>query len=215
MTHDEIRRTPGLFDRAVAGLRAARRAGIRLRVNTVAGPNNFRELPTLQELLTSLGVESWELSSLKLERALDYTARDVLDLDAVVRAVFGDAHAAGRLVPMGKVWCGRTAAERQRYLATGTTPRPDDICRVVRHVRYYDAKNARLYPCSLLPHRLNAESVGVETPVSEFALDSARMRARADYWEYHGPRECIGCSTTAAGYSNELAAGPVERPWAF
>jgi cytosylglucuronate decarboxylase len=213
-THDELRRLPGLFDRAIGALAGATEVLPRTRVNTVAGPANIRELPRLQELLTEIGVDQWELSSLKLERALDYGPSELAVLDEVVSFVYDDAVAAGRLVPMGKVWCGRTPEERRRYLETGVTPRPDHRCHVVEQVRYVDARTREVYPCSLLPHRPNARTVaaGGQGDVDPWSPDACAV---ADRYAEIGPSVCTGCSTSAAGFSNQLADGAEAPPWAF
>jgi cytosylglucuronate decarboxylase len=214
-THDAIRRTPGLFIRAIAGLRAMRGRGCRCRVNTVCGPENFREMPELQALLTGLGVQQWELSSLKLERPLRYSPEDVIELDAVVRRVYGDGGAAGRLLPMGKVWCGSTPEERQRYLETGITPRPDGRCLVVDRVRYLDARNGMLYACSLTPHRAGTAASGAPVGTPCRSVSGPVIAGRADHFREHGPHTCTGCSTTAAGFSNTIAAGGQPREWDY
>jgi cytosylglucuronate decarboxylase len=215
-THDRIRATPGLFERAVEGLTLAKERGLRTRVNTVCGPNNFRELPRLQDLLTDLHIDQWELSSLKLERRLDYTSRDIQEVDEVIRYVYTDAVSSNRLLPTGKVWCGNSSEERDRYFASGITPRPDTRCHVVHRVRYLDAKRDWLFPCSLLPHRPEAQRVA-ETMSAEtgITLSPSHMRNMVDWYYVNGPDVCTGCSTTAAGYSNMLHNRQLEGDWAY
>lgn len=216
VTHDEMRGTHGLYRRAMAGLVAAHHAGLTTRVNTVCSPSNFREMPALQRILQDAGVDQWELSSLKLERPLDWSAADQADLDAVVQQVYTRGRQPGRLVPMGKVWCGETEPERERYLATGSTPRPDGVCRVVDKVRYLDARGGMLYPCSLLPHRPDAQLTGVRVGALESArVNGERIRAQARRFRVEGPGCCTGCSTTAAGYSNAFGTGTDPGEWAY
>ncbi|KPK54677.1 MAG: hypothetical protein AMS22_05450 [Thiotrichales bacterium SG8_50] len=214
--HDQIRRRPGLFERAVEGLRRARSHGLRRRVNTVCGPSNFRDMPRLQVLLTSLEIDAWELSSLKLEGPLDYREEDLEELDRVVEYVYRQGHQAGRLVPMGKVWCGETPEERERYLKTGVPPRPDRRCHVVNRIRYLDARNGLLFPCSLLPHRPNAIAFG-EPLASQVHLHcrSHRMQEIVQRLYVAGPQICTGCSSTAAGFSNTIDLGHDIPDWAY
>jgi cytosylglucuronate decarboxylase len=215
-THDGIRGTRGLFERAVAGIEAAVAEGMLVRVNTVVGPNNFREVPELQTLFTELGVQQWELSSLKLERPLDWTKDDVRDMPAIVDAVYRAGRAAGKLVPLGKIWCGETDEEFRRYVDTGVTPRADERCHVVRRVRYLDAKNRMQFPCSLLVHRPGAGDYGAAVvDWHGFSVNEPQIEALADRFERDGPLVCTGCSSTAAGFSNELAAGRGRKPWSF
>lgn len=215
-THDRIRATKGLFDRAVAGVSAAVEAGMRVRVNTVVGPENFRETPQLQQLFTDLGVQQWELSSLKLEHPLDWSADDVRDIAAAVEAVYHTGKAQGRVVPSGKVWCGESEEEFRRYVDTGITPRADDLCHVVERVRYLDAKYRTQFPCSLLVHRPGAGDFGA--PVEDwdgYSTREDRIEAQVERFRRDGPSTCTGCSSTAAGYSNELASGRGLDPWSF
>ena len=215
-THDSIRQRSGLWRRAMAGIEQAISEGIHARVNTVCGPENFREMPALQSLLTSLGVEQWELSSLKLERRLLYLPEDVDALEAVVKHVYREGPATGLLRPLGKPWCGGTPTERARYLETGATPRPDEVCNVVDQVRYLDAKNGRLFACSLLPHRPHARHMAARVAgPSSYSGHAPDIVRQADYYREHGPAECTGCSATAAGFSNAIKVGAPLPPWAY
>jgi cytosylglucuronate decarboxylase len=67
--HDRYRRTPMLFDRAVAGLKELRRLAphVRTRVNTVAGPHNVEHLEEMYDLLGSFGIDDWSIIPLKSE----------------------------------------------------------------------------------------------------------------------------------------------------
>lgn len=217
-THDTIRRLPGLFALAVRGLEVAINSGLRSRVNTVCGPSNFRDMPSLQDLLTEMGVEQWELSSVKLERQLDYPESDRQDVTVVNRYVYHEAAAAGRLVPMGKIWCGNTDEERERYFSTGVTPRPDMHCHVVHLVRYIDGRAQRMFPCSLLPHRPEADEIATRIVNWDgFSLNSETMRECVKLFHAEGPRTCTGCSATAAGLSNdiELSREVAEADWVY
>lgn len=215
-THDRLRGSKGLFCRAWEGLQLALARGVHGRVNTVCGPENFREMPALQDLLTERGVHQWELSSLKLERPLEYTPADIEDVEAVVQYVYRAALAAGRLLPRGKVWCGETEEEKRRYFATGITPRADGECHLVDRVRYLDARNRRLYACSLIAHRPNKDEYAV--PVGDwrtFSVSSAPIQAQADHFKIHGPNQCTGCSSTAAGFSDEIRRGAASAEWSY
>lgn len=216
-THDRIRNTPDLFNRAIRGLRKAVITGIVCRVNTVCGFHNFREMPQLQDLLTEIGVHQWELSSLKLERPLEHSAEDRLDIEGVINYVYRDAFQGKRLIPMGKIWCGETEEERERYFTFGITPRADHKCLLVDKVRYLDAKNGYLYACSLISHRPKAlEYAAPVLPSCNFSVMDDRILRQVDYFKKCGPSTCTGCSTTASGYSNQLLfQGNIQDDWSF
>ncbi len=54
-SHDAFRGVPGAFDQAVAGIRAARDAGLEFQVNTTITQKNLAMIPAIQELAVSLG----------------------------------------------------------------------------------------------------------------------------------------------------------------
>lgn len=55
-THDAFVQVPGSFERSVAGIRAARAAGLTARVSFVLSRRNADEVPAMLELARSLGV---------------------------------------------------------------------------------------------------------------------------------------------------------------
>jgi cytosylglucuronate decarboxylase len=214
-THDGYRGTAGLFHRCLKGLRRARERGVQTRVNTVVGPYNYEEMPRLQERLTELGVEQWELSAIKLERRIVYAEPEH------VRAICDPLYEADPLlvlVPLGKRFYGDTVEEQALFFESGITPRPSaPCCNLVGDVIYIDAKAGLGYGCSLLPHRSAEESGGgirMRIPTG-WRLDSREFGDHVIHFRRAGPRECRGCSTTAAGYSDEAAFRGAVRPWAF
>ncbi|KJY25622.1 cytosylglucuronate decarboxylase [Streptomyces katrae] len=204
-THDVYRRTPGLFDSGLRGLREAAALGVLPRVNTVVGPHNYAEMPRLQEVLTEAGVRQWELSALKLDRTITYPDAD--HVRSVCDPIY-DADPAALLVPMGKRFYGDTPQEQERYFTGSVTPRAaEPLCHVADDVIYVDGKYGRMYACSCIPHREGDDGPG-GAPLREqgvVRLDTPVFRAHADYFRERGPQVCSGCSTTAAGYSDDVA----------
>ena len=216
-THDELRGVRGLFKKCIEGLKVAGRLGIKLRVNTVVGPYNFKEVLALQEVLTSLGVTKWELSSLKLSGRLDYAPHDREFIEEQVVPVLRQRSLAGLVFPLGKIWCGETKEERDRYFDLGIPPRADNICHLVDHVRYLDAKNGKLYVCPLVPHRHESEKkfpVRIESP-TDFSTSGAAIKCQAEFYRTAGPQLCTGCSSSAAAFdpASNVTAGSGD--WLF
>lgn len=213
LTHDTYRDSPHCFDRAVAGLRRAVALGITTRVNTVVGPHNYREMPALQQVLLDIGVHQWELSALKLPRAMP-AYDDPASAVAVGETVYGNA----RLRPNGKRWYGDTAEEMKRYFVDGIPPRASGpVCHVVSDVLYLDARNSTVYVCSCLPHRKGHESSGAEyvPAAAPTALSTAGIEDLRRYFAVYGPTSCTGCSATASGYSDRVAADGAVADWAY
>ncbi|KIF03092.1 radical SAM protein [Streptomyces sp. RSD-27] len=214
-THDVYRRTPGLFDSGLRGLREAAALGVLPRVNTVVGPHNYAEMPRLQEVLTEAGVRQWELSALKLDRTITYPDAD--RVRSVCDPIY-DADPAALLVPMGKRFYGDTPQEQERYFTGSVTPRAaEPLCHVADDVIYVDGKYGRMYACSCIPHREGEDGPG-GAPLREqgvIRLDTPVFRAHADYFRERGPEVCSGCSTTAAGYSDDVARLGAVGAWHY
>lgn len=214
-THDVFRRSPGCFDKALAGLRAAAELGVLTRVNTVVGPHNYREMPALQRVLTDAGVQQWELSALKLERHIAYPDPD--DLRAVGDTVYG-ADPDALLVPLGKRFYGDTAEEQAAFLTDSTTPRASEpLCHVTDDVIYIDPRQGRVFACSCLPHRDDGGIGGANLRDSggRVVLDSPVFREHAEFFRKAGPSVCNGCSATAAGYSDDIARMGTVPVWHY
>jgi len=214
-THNVYRRTPHLFERAVSGIEGL--AGlVQVRVNTVVGPHNYGDMPRMQRLLEGLGVDQWELSPIKLARASTYADRaDVIERCGPIY----DRGRQGALIPMGEPFYGSTVEAQDLYFNEGIVPRADQpVCRVTDDVRFLDPKNRKQYACSLLPHR-DPRDVGwgdASGPTDEaILLDTPTFRAHQDFYRANGPSICEGCSTTAAGYSNDMNTNGTVAAWSY
>ena len=214
-SHDVFRNTPNLFAACIEGLEASRAAGLKLRVNTVVGPHNYNEMPALQSALEAVGVEQWELSAIKLDRRVRYEDPD--DVLTTCAPLY-DGSRAGRLVPMGKRFYGETEAAQRLYFEEGTTPRPElSECRLVGDVIYLDPKVQRNFGCSLLPHRSEQQNRQGSPALSagQWILNSEAFADHVAYFRANGPQQCQGCSSTAAGYSDDVSRGRATQDWAF
>jgi len=216
-THDLFRRTAGLFDRAIAGVRECLALGLRVRVNTVVGPHNYQEIPRLSKELTGLGVQEWEVQAIKLERAVGYP--DPATVLATCEPVYAQ-HLEGHLTPLmvGKRFYGDTADEQAQFFQHGMLPRAaGPICHLTDDVMYIDGKNGRVYSCNCLPHRPGASEDGGELfdQQGRLQLISPGLIRHRDYFREHGPSECTGCSPTAAGYSNAITTSGRPPEWSY
>src|SRR5205807_2883960 len=155
---DRFRKLPGLFDRIVTGLRRISTLcpAIRLRVNTVVGPHNIRQLPAMLELLSDLRIEQWSLIPIKRDDR-GFAARS-LDEQLVALRVFQKALAARgnigpKIIGPGAELLGRSSTEQEALWATGSNMTPNRVCNLVDIVRYYTPKDGLVYPCNCVPHR--------------------------------------------------------------
>lgn len=61
--HDDFRRVPGSFDITLRAIRAAKRVGITVQVNTTVTRRTIADLPRLVETLQDLGIVMWSVAS--------------------------------------------------------------------------------------------------------------------------------------------------------
>lgn len=64
-THDYLRGLPGLYEIAIENLKKAKKAGMRIGINTAMSKRNIDELPALFELFSELGINSWQLQGVE------------------------------------------------------------------------------------------------------------------------------------------------------
>ena len=211
--HDKYRNMHGLFDRAIAGIRTAKEYGLLVRVNTVVGPHNYKQMPALRDLLVEAGVEQWELSTLKLDETLRYD--NIEDVLAVGETIYG-SHSM--LVPMGIPWYGATKEQQEDYFSQGIPPRPSGLrCHVTDDIIYLDGKNERLFACSCLPHRKSISPYEAPLRLSTGVIDLANEQFERQKKQYAlvGPTQCQGCSSTAAKYSDLSESVQAFRDWSY
>jgi cytosylglucuronate decarboxylase len=214
-SHDSYRHVRGLFNRCMAGLAQARELGMLTRVNTVVGPHNYREMHELQKKLTAFGVQQWELSGIKLGTKVSYSEPE--HVRAVCEPIY-QAESRDLLVPMGKRFYGDTVAEQDLYFQFGIPPRSSPPeCQLVGDVIYLDAKAGLGFGCSMLPHRRSQESGGgVDMRRGgSWVLDVPEFHEHVAFFRKSGPTRCSGCSTAAAGYSDDVAKSGNAAPWHY
>lgn len=189
-SHDRFRQTPGLFHRAVDGIRALVEEApeVRVRVNTVAGPHNVGQLPEMFELLASLGVDDWSIIPLKAaDGAFGYPHPERALVEYERFQEFVTDRPGPRLLGYSAQWMGRTTYEVQRYLSGGRPMTPSGPCRVVDLVRYFTPRTNESFPCNCVPHRSGGVDLG--QPWSS-DLDGG---APAAWLRDNGPSTCRGC----------------------
>lgn len=204
-THDRFRQLPGLFEHCVAGIRSltAYAPDMLIRVNTVVGPHNLRELGQLYELLTDLGVHQWSIIPLKRPNgSWGYSSLDVLkkEYEAFQQKIV--VGSGPRLLGHSSCWAGRNENELEQFFRSRRNITPHGLCSLVDVVRYYTPRDGIVYPCNCVPHRLGALSLGeTRTPTSwsEFGLLDSRAWLRE-----HGPDFCGGCEPVNAALGEGL-----------
>lgn len=214
-THDRYRNIPGLFRRCIDGLYAARNLGIGTRVNTVVGPYNYAQMPILQRVVSEMGARHWELSALKLDEEIRYP--DPAHVIEICEPIYTPAEPE-LVIPMGKRFYGNSETEQRLYFEHGIPPRPNlPRCRTIGNAVYLDGKAGMAFGCSLLPHRDAAHTGGGVRVRGEdgWNLNTPGLWRHVEHFATAGPSICTGCSSSAAGYSDAIAASVQEESWAF
>jgi cytosylglucuronate decarboxylase len=209
--HNNNREIKDLYSKALNGLKKCKELGIFTRVNTVCGPHNFTNMPKLKEEFTELGVDYWELSALKADAKIEYNV-DEEEIQKIIKEVY---YSEG-LVPFGKIWCGNTLQEQQKYFKESLPPRVNTACSMTSRVRYYDAKYNSIYVCSLLPHRgLSEENYYHFSDKEKFVYTNDSIEKIASKYRDYGKEICTGCSSTAAYYGEKPIDYRERSSWEY
>ena len=196
--HSSNRGIIRLYEKALEGLKACKAKGIRIRVNTVCGPHNFRNMPLL--------------SALKLNTKIEYDATSDEIQDVIEKVYFNK----DGIIPFGKMWCGNTKEEQDRYFKESLPPRVSKECSMTSRVRYFDAKNNNMYVCSLLPHRgLPAEDYYHFDIDEKFTYSNPTIDAIANKYRINGSNICTGCSSTASYYGEREINYVENEDWEY
>ena len=59
--HDEFRGEPGCFDASIEGIKAAKRHGVGVQINTTVTKHNVGDLPAIHDLAVDLGVDAFHI----------------------------------------------------------------------------------------------------------------------------------------------------------
>lgn len=211
-SHDRYRQSPGLFERAVNGLKAVRRLAphVRTRVNTVAGPHNIDQLAEMFDLLADLGIEAWSIIPLKAEAAARQyrdTAKAIATYRSFVNYVSG--RSGPRFVGHSRQWMGRTEAEVISYVEDGRPMTPTGKCGVVDLVRYYTPRDEMVFPCNCVPHR--SDGIAFGEPWSHQSLSHGTNSTAVSWLRENGSARCMGCEPANAALGegiNDLDLDP-------
>ncbi len=204
-SHDRFRRTPGLFDRLIEGIRwfRAHAPAVRLRVNTVAGPHNVEQLPGIWALLEAEGVEQWSIIPLKRADGAwrsateDRLLASMADLEALASSGRGP-----HLMGFSARWAGRDEAELGNLTRGDRSFTPRGECRLVDAVRYVVPDEDRSYPCNCVPHRTQGRVLGEGLDADTFTSNG--LRTARDWLRVHGPEGCTGCEPVNAALGEGL-----------
>jgi cytosylglucuronate decarboxylase len=192
--HDNLRKLPGLFANATAGIVDIKAADVDtiVRVNTVVSPYNIGDLEQMLELLTGLDVDQWSLIPLKGADNLwkDQDRNGLLEKYKWFQGMVGNV-TKPRLLGYSRDWAGRTDDEAIKYFTTGIpfTPRP--VCNLVHRVRFYIPETDRLAACNCVPWRLR--DINFQTDIGLSGLNDGSLIPLIGYLHQNGPDVCTGC----------------------
>lgn len=213
--HDRFRQYPGLFQSICQGLSLLRdnNSSIRTRVNTVAGPHNYKDLPRLYDLLSELKVSDWSIIPLKTEKgAWGYNKSNEIReahksfVDHVTR------HTGPRLLGYSLNWIGKDETEINNYLEGLKNIAPSGKCNLVTQVRYYVPKTREYYTCNCVSHRENGASLS--QPWGDDALTAAGLGEHGRWLYDNGHHECKGCEPVNAALA-ENKIDLIEDPFGY
>jgi radical SAM protein len=226
-THDAFRRVAGSFDRTVAGLEHARRAGLETQINTTVTRRIAGQLPRIAEIVAARGARLWSVFFLVLTgRALsedDLTAEEYEE-------VFGLLYELSKTAPFE---IKTTEAQHyRRYVAQRRKREPDAgpvramPTAIQRQAGINDGKGlvfishtGEIYPSGFLPvsagnvRRESLAEVYRQSPLFLALRDADRLGGKCGDCEYR--RLCGGSRSRAYALEGDwLGADPrcVHQP---
>ena len=224
--HDAIRRVPGAFDEAIAGLAACRQAGLAFQLNTTVMRQTKDDLPAVGDLAVRIGAEAWHVFMLVP------TGRATIDDEVSPQQYEEILHEIYKMttespIPI-RVTCGphfmRVVAQNRRrdgqqpnLVRSGrsSSGHPGGLDRTTRGCLAGDgycfiSYRGDVTPCGYLP--LVAGNIR-ERPFREIYLDSPLFRALRDLGHYQGKcgaceflRLCGGCRARAYSLTGDYLA---------
>lgn len=210
--HDQLRRTPGLFAAAIAGLealvaeRARRACSLPVTVNTIVSAETFRDIDKFVPLLDRVGVDFWNLIPIKDKKSLYLTPDETHEFSASVvpRIEARLEHARVRLNAVSPHVFGTSDAVRATA-AGGRLP-THTRCFVPHMVGYIDARRGLLTACNCLPHRrgrpLSLEGVW-ERPFGESWNETGFASERAAFASV-ASQVCTGCEPSNVRFNRDV-----------
>lgn len=213
-SHDKFRRTPGLFETAIGGIRRLVQdyPDVVTRVNTVVGVHNVAELITLYRLLGQIGVSQWSLIPLKeAAGAWSQRKKDFIRSQYTLFKTAIDPDRKPLLLGYSRYWLGRDETEIEATLSGDKLITPRGPCRLVDSILYYIPKTGKIFPCNCVPHRQDGVDFGV--PFHRGVLEGVGLTAARKWLREHGPTQCRGCEPINAALGDSLI--DLEQDFAF
>ena len=193
--HDGFRRLPGLYKNICKGIRLLQKqsANTVVRVNTIVGIHNIKDLKQIYDNLCTLGVNQWSIIPLKQRdstwRGLSFTQLSY-EFESFKRHVIENPSSL-KLLGHSLNWAGHTLEEVRKSWEEGRSMTPKRECFLVDKVRYYIPKDGIVFPCNCVPHRKN--DIELSTEWSTDAVLTTGLKDSRTWLKQFGPSLCMGC----------------------
>ncbi|SHE12589.1 Molybdenum cofactor biosynthesis protein A [Chlamydia abortus] len=198
--HDNLRGTPGLLEKALAGLaianqmRVERNYSLRLTVNTIISNRTFDHIDEFIPILESVGVDSWCFNPIKDARGLFLNLEQIKQFNAIARRIDERLQTSSvGLNALRPEIFGTEQADMER--SSSGRALTHSCCVVPYYIAYIDAKNGVMTACNCLSHRrgkpLSVEGVWTRS-FSDIWNDPDYAKNRQEFAKV-APKVCTGC----------------------
>ncbi|GEM_PF-1473648 len=212
--HDRYRKLPGLYSKICEGLQLLQHTSPStiIRVNTVVGKHNLKDLKEIYDNLLKLGVRQWSIIPLKRndsawgELSVDELVHEFENFKQHVKENPGKLKFLGYSLN----WAGRDGDEIRRNWKEKRPMTPRKSCSLVDLVRYYTPKEGVVFPCNCVPHRTDGAELA--TDWSQESVLSSGLRQPRTWLKKFGPSHCLGCEPINAALGEgaiDLHANPL------
>lgn len=211
-THDQFRRVPGAFDRAVDGFIHLKELGMSMQVNTTVTIHNRDRLEAIHELVQKLGADAWHLfllvpvgCGLEIAPTAQLTPRDyeavLYWIDEVAESEKMEVRAT--CAPHAQ----RVRHQRQAVQGRGTPPPPSRRGCLAGSGICFVSHCGAVFPCGYLPVKAGDirqqpfAAIWETAPIFTELRDPNRLTGKCGACGYRVV--CGGCRARAFGHTGD------------
>lgn len=150
--HDELRGTPGLFNRICSTLNHinALYPKLRTRINTVVSEKNIHNLADLADWVDLYNIDQWSVIPIKRKESPEISLMSVEEYTKYYRIFQEKAKTChAQLMGYSDNWVDCI----EDYLYGKEKIHPKEKCNLTKAVAFYDPFSDHFYPCNCVPHR--------------------------------------------------------------
>jgi radical SAM protein with 4Fe4S-binding SPASM domain len=225
-THDEFRRIPGSFDKALVGIANVRAAGVPVQINMTLAHHNARQLAQLFELTERVGAMALHVFALvPVGCGVEIAEHEMLSPEESEEVLvrFYELSKGSRLETRAtcapqysRIARTRAAADRQSGALAGEAPDPGRGCLAGTGVCFV-SHDGKVFPCGYLPveagdvRRQSFGEIWHGSRVFNRLRNLEELTGKCRHCEF--VRVCMGCRARAYSQTGDFMSEEPSCPY--